>query len=229
MYVEECMCPAFQWNTIKLTDPAVLRKVWSLLLSCLFLKTLTFGVRCCSTVFPFSYEGWRPRQIGGPSYVIIRTVVSTCTLLWNIGFGWIANQTFWSWALRLPSTWAMVGLLWVPVTYVFCWTNAILSQFLGSASMTFFILFFLYSFFSSFFLALLPLLVLSFLAFRVFFFSFVAFFVWFRFFLFSFHSFIFFFFLCFFSPIDLRLSCVCVVIDTTCNIYVVVFLRWQSE
>ena len=32
-----------------------------------------------------------------------------------------------------------------------------------------------------------------------------------------------------FSPIDLCLSCVSVVIDTTCNIYVVVFLGWQSE
>ena len=42
--------------------------------------------------------------------------------------------------------------------------SAILSQFLGSASMTFFFLFgffFLFSFFSSFLLALLPLLVLS--------------------------------------------------------------------
>ena len=32
-----------------------------------------------------------------------------------------------------------------------------------------------------------------------------------------------------FSPIDLCLSCVCVVIDTTCNIYVGVLLGWQSE
>ena len=35
-------------------------------------------------------------------------------------------------------------------------------------------------------------------------------------------------FLCFFFPIDLRLSCVCVVIGTTCTIYVVVFLGWQA-
>ena len=74
---------------------------------------------------------------------------------------------------------------------------------------------------------MLPLHVLSFLAFLVFLFSFLAFFVFFVFF--SFLSFIFFFFLCLFSPIDLRLSCVCVVIDTTCNTYVVVFLGWQSE
>ena len=51
------------------------------------------------------------------------------------------------------------------------------------------------------------------------------FFIFFYFFLFL----IFFFLLCFFFPIDLRLSCVCVlvVIGTTCNIYVVVFLGWQ--
>ena len=63
--------------------------------------------------------------------------------------------------------------------------------------------------------------------FLVFFFFLLAFFVLFRF------SSLFFPFLYlpffFFSPIDLRLSCVCVVIDTTCNIYVVVFLGWQSE
>ena len=47
--------------------------------------------------------------------------------------------------------------------------------------------------------------------------------------LFSFLSFIFFSFLGFFSPIYLRLSCVCVVIDTTCDICVVVFIGWQSE
>ena len=56
----------------------------------------------------------------------------------------------------------------------------------------------------------------------------IRFFFFFRFVPFSFLSFIFFFFLCFFSPIDLRLSCVCVVINTTCNIYVVVFLGWQA-
>ena len=32
----------------------------------------------------------------------------------------------------------------------------------------------------------------------------------------------------FLFPIDLRLTCVCVVIGTTCNIYVVVFLGWQA-
>ena len=58
--------------------------------------------------------------------------------------------------------------------------NAVFSQFLGSASMTFL------------FLVFVP------------FFSF------------------------FFSPTGLRLSCACVVIDTTCNIYVVVFLGWQA-
>ena len=36
------------------------------------------------------------------------------------------------------------------------------------------------------------------------------------------------FFVCFFFPIDLSLLCVCVVIDTTWNIYVVVFLGWQA-
>ena len=36
------------------------------------------------------------------------------------------------------------------------------------------------------------------------------------------------FFLCFFFPIDLRLLCVCVVIDTTCDIYVIDFLGWQA-
>ena len=87
--------------------------------------------------------------------------------------------------------------------------------------------FFYFLFF--FFLALLPLLVLCFHAFLVFFLSFLFSFVLFRFLLFPVLSSIFFSFLCFFSPIDLRLSCVCVVIDTTCNIYVVVFLGCQSE
>ena len=45
---------------------------------------------------------------------------------------------------------------------------------------------------------------------------------------FSLLSFVFFSFLCFFFPFDLRLSCVCVVISTTCNIYEVVFLGWQE-
>ena len=35
-------------------------------------------------------------------------------------------------------------------------------------------------------------------------------------------------FLCFFFPIDLGRSCVCVVMGTTRNIYLVVFLRWQA-
>ena len=38
---------------------------------------------------------------------------------------------------------------------------------------------------------------------------------------FPFLSFLFLFVVCFFFLIDLRLSCVCVVIDTTCNIYLV--------
>ena len=97
--------------------------------------------------------------------------------------------------------------------------NAVFSQFLGSASMTS----------SSLFLSLLPLLVLHFLAFLVFSFSFFSFFVFFfRFLLFSFLSFLFLFVLCSFFPIDLRLSCVCVMIDTACNIDVVVFLGWQA-
>ena len=53
-------------------------------------------------------------------------------------------------------------------------------------------------------------------------------FSFFRFLVSSFLSFIFFSLLCFFFPIDLRLSCVCVVIGTTCNIYVAVFLAWQA-
>ena len=85
--------------------------------------------------------------------------------------------------------------------------NAVFSQFLGSASMTFFHIF----------LSLLPLHVLSFLAFLVF--SFVSFPFWFfRFIVFSFHSFIFSSLLCFIFPVDLRLSCVRVVMSSTCNI-----------
>ena len=99
--------------------------------------------------------------------------------------------------------------------------NAVFSQFLGSASMTFFPLF----------LSLLPLLVLPFLAFLVFLFlsfpfsfSFCAFC---SFLSFPFSSYL--FFVYFFSTqIDLRLSCVCVMIDTTCNIYVVVYHGWQA-
>ena len=75
------------------------------------------------------------------------------------------------------------------------------------------------------FLSLLPLLVVSFLAFCVF--SFVSFSCSF-FAFFSFLHFIFFFFVSF-SLIDLRLSCVCVAIGTTYNIYVVVvYLGWQA-
>ena len=51
----------------------------------------------------------------------------------------------------------------------------------------------------------------------------------FRFLLFSFLCFLFLFVFCFCFAYDLRLSSVCVVIDTTCNIYVVVVcLRWQA-
>ena len=97
--------------------------------------------------------------------------------------------------------------------------NVVFSQFLGPASMTFF----------SLFLSLLPLLVSPFLAFLVFsFLSFPVLFFFFRFLLFSFLSFLFLFVLCFIFSIDLRLSCVCVVIDTTCNVYVEVFLGWQA-
>ena len=74
--------------------------------------------------------------------------------------------------------------------------NAVFSQFLGSASMTFF----------SLSLSLLPLLVLSSLAFLcLFFFSFLSFFV---FSLCLFFPFLIFFSFFLFFPIDLRLSCV---------------------
>ena len=78
--------------------------------------------------------------------------------------------------------------------------------------------------FFSVFLSLLPVLVFLFLLIL----SFLFFLFLFR-FLFSLSS-LFFAFpsllicFCFFFPIDLRLSCVGVVIDSTCNIYVVVFL-----
>ena len=66
---------------------------------------------------------------------------------------------------------------------------------------------------------------LAFSCFSCLFSSFLSFFVFFsRFLLFPFLSILFLLVLCFFFPIDLHLSCVCVVIDTTCNIYVVVFL-----
>ena len=88
-------------------------------------------------------------------------------------------------------------------------------------------LFFLFSFFlsSSFFLVLLSCLFLLFLYFAFLCLSFSFCFV---FLLFSFPSFIFFSFLRFFSPIDLRLSCVCVVIDTTCNRYARSSLPWVA-
>ena len=106
----------------------------------------------------------------------------------------------------------------IPSTYE---PNTVFSQFLGSASVTFFF---------SLLLSLLPLLVFPFLAFLVFsFLSVPSSFSFFAFFSFlSFLSFLVLFVLCFFFPIDLRLSCVCVVIDTTCNVYVVVFLGWQA-
>ena len=100
--------------------------------------------------------------------------------------------------------------------------NAVCSQFLGSASMTFFSLsfpWFLFLSCSGMFLLFLSCLVLSFLSFP---------FSFFRFLVFSFLSFIFFSFLCFFFPIGLRLSCVCVVIGTTCKVYVAVFHGWQA-
>ena len=100
--------------------------------------------------------------------------------------------------------------------------NAVLSQFLGSAinSMTFFI--------SFPFLACSSCLAFSY--FSCLFLSFLSFFVFcFRFLLFCLLSFLFLFGLCFFVLIDLRLSCVCVVIDdTTCSMHVVVFLLWQA-
>ena len=102
--------------------------------------------------------------------------------------------------------------------------NAAFSQFLrGSASM----IFFFFSFPCFLFLSCLFFLVLSFLSFLVF--SLLSFpLSFFRFLVFSFFSIIFFSFLCFFFPIDLRLSCVCVVIGTTCNIHVVVFVGWHA-
>ena len=97
-----------------------------------------------------------------------------------------------------------------------CEPNAVFSQFLGSASVTFF-------FFPFPFVASSSCLVFSFLPFPFSFFFLLLF----RFLFVSFLSFIF-SFIYFFSPIDLRLSCVCVVVDTTCNIYVIVFLGWQA-
>ena len=90
--------------------------------------------------------------------------------------------------------------------------NAVFGQFLGYASMTFF----------SLFLSLLPFVALSFLDSLVFSFYFLSFFDFLSFpRLYSISFYVFF-------PIDLRPSCVCVVIGTTCNIHVVVFLRWQA-
>ena len=89
----------------------------------------------------------------------------------------------------------------------------------------------------SLFLSLLPLLVLYVLAilFVLYFLAFLVLsflsllFSFCRFFVFSFFFLIFFTFVCCFIPIDLRLSCACVVTGTTCKIYVVVFLGWQAE
>ena len=87
------------------------------------------------------------------------------------------------------------------------------------------------SFFFSFLFPLLSCLVFSCFSCIFFLFACLFRFVSFVSFFFSFLSFpssSFLFFVSF-SPIDLRLSCVCVVINTTCNIYVVIFLGWQSE
>ena len=89
--------------------------------------------------------------------------------------------------------------------------NASINQFLGPASMTFA---FLFPFLAS------SCLVIS--CFSCLFFCFRSFFV------FSLPCLFFSFLYDFFFPIDLRLSCVCVVLCTTCNIYVVVFLGWQA-
>ena len=93
--------------------------------------------------------------------------------------------------------------------------------------MTFFFLFFFYFFFLFFssFHAFLSCLFLFFLSFPSLCFPFSSLFR------FSplFFPFLYLLFFVSFSPIDLCLSCVCVVIDTTCNIYVVVSLGWQSE
>ena len=96
--------------------------------------------------------------------------------------------------------------------------NAVFSQFLGSASMT---LFFFFSFTRFLLLSCIFLLFFCFL----FFLSFSVFFASLSFLSFPLSSFL--FFVSFF-PIGLRLSCVCVLIETTCNMYVVVFLGWQA-
>ena len=82
--------------------------------------------------------------------------------------------------------------------------NAVFSQFLGSASMT---LFFFFSFTRFLLLSCIFLLFFCFLSFLSLIFSY-----------FSYNYFLYLFF-----PIDLSLTCVCVMIGTTCNIYVVVF------
>ena len=108
-------------------------------------------------------------------------------------------------------------LLIFPVLAVFQSSvlTAVFTQFLGSASTTFF----------SPFLSLLPLLVSSFLAFVVFSFHSFPFFAFFSFISFPFSSLL--FFVSFFQ-IDLSLTCVCVVIGTTRNIHMVVFPGWQA-
>ena len=97
--------------------------------------------------------------------------------------------------------------------------NAVFSQFLrGSASID---IFFSFPFLAS-------SSGLLFYCFSCLFFSFLSFFVCFDFMSFlSFPLSSFLFFVSFFQ-FDLRLSSVCVVIGTTCNIYVVVNLGWQA-
>ena len=92
--------------------------------------------------------------------------------------------------------------------------NAVFNKFLGSASMTFFYFFPFHASSSSLFFSCSPFFFSSFLSF------FVCF--WLPFFFFP--SFVFSSFLYFVFPIVLRLSCICVVIGTTCNVYVVDFL-----
>ena len=96
--------------------------------------------------------------------------------------------------------------------------------------MTFFFLLCFFSFFSSCYLAFDSSSCLAFFCFSCHFHPFSCLFRFVSFSSLSSLSFILFSFLCFFSPIDLLcLSCVCVVIDTMCNIYAVVFLGWQSQ
>ena len=110
----------------------------------------------------------------------------------------------------VPLTMHLIDPLWTQ--------NAVCSQFLGSAK---FGNFFSFPFLPSSYWSCLFLLFLSIFFFDPIIFRFLAFF-----------SFLFFYwayFLCLILfRINMRLSCVCVVIDTTCNIFVVVFLGWQA-